>query len=173
MQDASAQGSGARLARPWKQGQVVQSPHRRSPSLEDMKQKIIFSAELTKSDERISALSSPEMDLLTQSDPSGLTTQNQSIKHTREQREIEQIIALTKFSQQQALPNLHVCDYSSQQVDKLALQARQNSSLARAIQNAECLSQLQQQVKSPSFHQPDVSLTLPLLSKEETTSGEQ
>ena len=45
-----------------------------------MKQKIIFSAELTKSeDERVSPLSSPEMDLLTQSE-SGLGTQNQSIK---------------------------------------------------------------------------------------------
>ena len=44
-----------------------------------MKQKIIFSAELTRSEERVSPLSSPEMDLLTQSE-SGLGTQNQSIK---------------------------------------------------------------------------------------------
>ena len=106
-----------------------------------MKQKIMFSAELTKSeDERVSPLSSPEMDLLTQSE-SGLGTQNQSLK-TKEQREIEQIIASTKFSQQHALPNIQANDYASQQVDRLSLQARQNSSLAKAVQNAECMSQL-------------------------------
>ena len=55
-----------------------------------MQKRIIFSAELTKSEEE-GPISSPEMDYLTQSE-SGFNTQNQTMK-TKEQREIEQIIA--------------------------------------------------------------------------------
>ena len=50
-----------------------------------MQKRIIFSAELTQEEE--GPISSPEMDMLTQSE-SGLNTQNQSMK-TKEQREIE------------------------------------------------------------------------------------
>ena len=80
MQDASAQSKEEKFAHQQKQVQQLRSSQR-SASLDEneMKQKIIFSAELTKSEDRVSPLSSPEMDLLTQSE-SGLGTQNQSIK---------------------------------------------------------------------------------------------
>ena len=71
------------------------------------------------------------MDLLTQSE-SGMTTQNLSVK-TKEQREIEQIIASSKFTQPQALPHIQATEYSSQQIDRLSLHAQQNSSLAKAV----------------------------------------
>ena len=80
-----------------------------------MQKRIIFSAELTKSEED-GPISSPEMDLLTQSE-SGFNTQNQSMK-TKEQREIEQIIAQAKFSHRQN-PKLQENDYTSVNVDKL------------------------------------------------------
>ena len=79
MQDAAAESRDAKFTKPQKPVQQLQSPHR-SPSPEAMRQKIMFSAELSKTEDRVSQLSSPEMDLCITRSESGLTTQNQSIK---------------------------------------------------------------------------------------------
>lgn len=74
MQDASAQSRDQKFAgKPQKPVQQLQSPQG-SPSPDEMRQRIMFSAELGKSEDRPSQLSSPEMDLCITRSESGFTT---------------------------------------------------------------------------------------------------